>query len=1116
MSWLIELFTVPEENLLIYGSYDPLLVATSVLLAIFTSYMALQNMSLAEHLNQSLKKNLAFATAGISMGGGVWSMHFIGMLAFDLCTPVDYNWGLTFLSMLPSVVACWVAISILRRPSINTLQLFIGGTLVGAGIGTMHYTGMAAMQMAPLLRYDPTYFILSVVFAVVLAVIALWVRFGAKNISWLQLSEFKLNVLCSIILGLAVSGMHYIGMLASRFVATPIYYDLIGSEKNESEMMAVGVAATTVLLTLIVQGVYLVLKYRDMSLAAQANENRVKTIMDTAVDGIVTLDNTGEIIEINYAGCQILDRNRRDILGENISQYMPDIFKPGQSTAILDMIEGSADGIERETLIIQPKGEPLPVRVAIGHSHVEYEDYFVAFISDISKRVSIEKTLVDSEMQFRSLVENIPGAAYRCLNSPEWPMIFISDAVESIVGYPASDFVIPNAKRSISDFYHPEDKDYLINFSSDVPEYTLEYRFIHRDGRVRWVLENGNYIYGEDGKIKWIDGFIMDITDRKFIEQQYIDAKNKAEAAAASRSEFLANMSHEIRTPMNAILGFGEVLSSTELNPEQSSYLQSINNSSKSLLHLLNDILDSSKLDKGKVELEYSTFSIHQKMEVVVSTLWLEAQKKGLELNLQIDNSLNKFYYGVPDRIRQVLTNLIGNAIKFTDQGSVTVKAEQGTEKDTVLFTISDTGIGIPADRLQQIFDPFTQADASMTRKFGGTGLGTTISKQLIELMGGEIWAKSELGKGSTFSFTLPLKSTNQTDSDNQERLQQNENYTDQLPPLNILVADDIQQNRELLKVLLSRHGHTVTVAVDGEQAVNIFKQHTFDLILMDVQMPNMDGHTATRTIRSLEQQNKRARTPVIALTASVREGDKLAAQKAEMDGFAEKPINVNALMSEIKRLCLDCQHSDTNEGQAHSQPSSETIVDTAYALLLWQDQNVFLEQLDKFIHENITIDKTLNTLLLAHDYKSISSTSHSLSGVSGNLAIKAIQVLFSELETNANQELHKECSETIAKIASVFTLLKKERANLKHNEKTEALAQKDVSQEELLAIIEQLQQSASANELNEDSLEKLSTAALHNQRQAVDCIIDAFNEFEFEQAIGLLREFRKNIVQES
>jgi PAS domain S-box-containing protein len=362
--------------------------------------------------------------------------------------------------------------------------------------------------------------------------------------------------------------------------------------------------------------------------------------------------------------------------------------------------------------------------------------------------------LKENEAKFRSLISNIPGAAYRKTNGAQGQMIFVSPAIETITGYPPAEFLRPNSSRNFADIIHPADKAFSVK--PNKVAYAEEYRIIRKDGGVRWILDNGDYVHDDNGDVQWLDGFLMDITPRKEMEVQLLQAKENAEFAASARSAFLANMSHEIRTPMTAIIGFSDLLLESDLPRQDHDALLDISKAAKTLLHLLNDVLDSSMLEHGKLELELMQFSLHELVEEVISPLRISAQKKKLALLTELDPALSETYFGAPERIRQVLFKLLGNAVKFTEQGSVTLSIT--AVDDNVRFRITDTGIGIPVDRLEIIFEPFTQADASLTRHFGGTGLGTSISKQLVELMGGSIQATSEPGVGSCFEFTIPLR----------------------------------------------------------------------------------------------------------------------------------------------------------------------------------------------------------------------------------------------------------------------------------------------------------------------------------------------------------------------
>ncbi|MEC7283201.1 MAG: ATP-binding protein, partial [Pseudomonadota bacterium] len=555
-------------------------------------------------------------------------------------------------------------------------------------------------------------------------------------------------------------------------------------------------------------------------------------------------------------------------------------------------------GTGREVEVLRKDGERIPVRLGVGYTKIDGKPVFVAFASDLRKRKEMEDALRESEAKFRSLISNIPGMAYRCLNMPGWPMVFISDAAIEVTGYPPEDFILPNPKRSFADLYHPGDVERLSSISPDEGAFSNEYRIVTKSGEVKWVIEHGVQVKDDNGMVLYVDGFISDITHRKVMENELKAAKENAEQAAAARTAFLANMSHEIRTPMNAIIGFSDLMLGEALREEQKSHLTTINRSARSLLHLLNDILDSAKLDKGKLDLDYRDFLIREELDLVISTFWLEAKRKKVGLVLNVDDSVANGYRGVPERMRQVLNNLIGNAVKFTHEGEVTINVK--SDEKYVYFDVTDTGIGMTQEQVERVFDPFSQADASMSRKYGGTGLGTTISKQLVELMGGNICATSEKGKGTTFTFRLPLEVVEIDDYVSSELSSKAARIE---TSLTVLVVDDVQQNLELLSLLLKRAGHSVETATDGQIALDKMRAKSFDVVLMDLQMPKLDGLEAAKKRREFEKENSLPPTPIIALTASVLVQDKHAAQQAGMEGFANKPVDFPQLMDEIARV---------------------------------------------------------------------------------------------------------------------------------------------------------------------------------------------------------------------
>jgi two-component system, sensor histidine kinase and response regulator len=797
----------------IIGWYDYRLVTLSVSIAVLAAYAALDLGGRVTSARGGAR--LTWLSGGaMAMGIGIWAMHYIGMLAFRLPFPVEYDWPMVVLSLLAAVLASGVALFVVSRRTLTMTVAGVCSLFMGAGIASMHYIGMEAMRVPAMCQYSTALVALSVVLAIVISFAALWLTYLLRD----QLTTWGWRKLtCALVMGAAIPVMHYVGMAAASFVPMPLDPAALKHSINVSDL-----GLTCILIaTLFILGLVFITSIVDRRFSAQAkelesSEERYRLIVETAFDAFLGIDSNNNITEWNVQAEAAFGWSRAEAIGKPASRFILQDSGPANGHSFGELLDGNrADSIHRrlEAIGVHRSGRQFPVEMMLSAVQHTQHRLFAAFVHDV--------------------------------------------------------------------------------------------------------------------------------TDRKAAELEREKATQAAEAASRAKSEFLANMSHEIRTPLNGVIGMTDLVLESDLTREQREYLETVKLSADSLLHVINEILDFSKIEAGKLELEEEDFDLQDCMESTLKTLALKADEKSLELLCEVVPDVPVVVRGDSARLRQVLTNLIGNAIKFTRHGEVGLKAlldSNDGQSLVIHFIVSDTGIGISPEKTKLIFDSFSQADTSTTREFGGSGLGLTISRSLVEMMGGKIWVDSQVGQGSQFHFTIRVAPASARIGPSNVLTQ-----PEVLHGVKVLIVDDNRTNRRILDGLLRHWKMRPTTVEDGEQALyKAIAAHEdgepFELILTDMHMPRMDGFDLIRRIR---ERPGMVTSTIIMLTSGGQRGDASRCEELGVAAHLLKPVRQAELRDALIRVLSDQGGSGISTSTTSKLPPAARTESIPLRVLLAEDNAV-------------------------------------------------------------------------------------------------------------------------------------------------------------------------------
>jgi PAS domain S-box-containing protein len=705
----------------------------------------------------------------------------------------------------------------------------------------------------------------------------------------------------------------------------------------------------------------------------RAARDRFASVLDAATDvAIIGTDAERRVAVFNRGAERMLGWRAEELVGRETPLAFHDPAEVAEAGGVIN---------SGDWTYVRKDGTRLPVAITI-HSIVGEDGEVkgsMGIARDETRQREAEAALRLSEQRYRSVVESVIEIVFQTDLEGRWT--FLNPAWEEVTGYPVGE----SMGRAAIDYLHPDDRPRMAELFAPlvarrVDTVQSELRYIAKGGEHRWVAIRASASLDAESELIGIAGILSDVTERKLAAEQLALARDQALAAARAKSEFLANMSHEIRTPMNGVIGTAELLLQTDLTPEQREYATTVHGSGEALLRIIDDVLDLSKVEAGRLELEAIDFDLPGALRHACDLFLPRAREKGVALECDLDESLPSLVNGDPVRLGQVLANLVSNAVKFTDEGMVRVNAHVEDSADDALLVrveVSDTGIGVAPEAIDGLFASFAQADTSTTRRYGGTGLGLSISRQLVDLMGGQIGATSDEGSGSTFWFTARLGRASKAVADAPEPTGRPGGGG-----AHVLVAEDNAVNRTVAVNMLAKLGYRADVAPDGYSALEALEENVYDAVLMDCQMPGLDGYEVTRELRRREGGGRHL--PVIALTAHAMRSDRERCFAAGMDDYLSKPLRLAALREALER-CLAPVHG--------ARLDREVITE------LGDDPALLRELIAMWTEEARECREQLAPALAAPDLETVERVAHKLKGASLTVGAAGVGNLCAELE---------------------------------------------------------------------------------------------------------------------